>query len=315
MTAPCSDAEFVEMFETIGPQEMSKKLGVQVRTIYRRRLRIEKLIERELVPPNGPRRSPRVVSKHPAIIELDVPDGVVLVGSDAHYWPHVVTPAHRAFVQFCTNLRPKVVIMNGDVMDGSSISRYPPIGWEHRPTVKDEVDTITERLGEISSAAKNAKLVWPLGNHDGRFEARLANVAPEYAGMYGAHLSDHFPEWWSCWEARINADVVVRHRFKGGIHATHNNTMWSGRTMITGHLHSLKVTPFADLNGNRFGVDTGTLATPYGPQFADYTELSPVNWRSGFVVLTFRDGRLMWPEIVHVVDENCVEFRGEIIEV
>ena len=57
------------------------------------------------------------------------------------------------------------------------------------------------------------------------------------------------------------------------------------------------------------------MAEPYGPQFSDYTELSPVNWRSGFIVLTFRDGRLLWPEIAHVLKEGEIEFRGEIIKV
>jgi hypothetical protein len=33
------------------------------------------------------------------------------------------------------------------------------------------------------------------------------------------------------------------------------------------------------------------MADPYGPQFANYTELSPLNWRSGFILLTFvREG-------------------------
>jgi hypothetical protein len=83
-------------------------------------------------------------------------------------------------------------------------------------------------------------------------------------------------------------------------------------TIVTGHLHSLKVTPLNDLKGIRWGVDTGTLADPYGPQFSDYTELNPVDWRSGFAVLTFHEGRLMWPEIAHVIDEGMGEFRGEI---
>jgi hypothetical protein len=59
------------------------------------------------------------------------------------------------------------------------------------------------------------------------------------------------------------------------------------------------------------------MACPVGPQFEDYLEANPTNWRSGFVVLTFRDGRLLWPEVVHVIDEDAgrVEFRGQIVEV
>jgi hypothetical protein len=113
--------------------------------------------------------------------------------------------------------------------------------------------------------------------------------------------------------------VVVKHRFKGGIHATHNNTLWAGKTIVTGHLHSLKVTPLSDYNGTRWGIDTGTLADPAsntegGPQF-HYNEDNPQNHRSGFIVLTFKDGQLLWPEVCNVIDQNHVSFRGEVIRV
>ena len=83
--------------------------------------------------------------------------------------------------------------------------------------------------------------------------------------------------------------------------------------MVTGHLHSLKVTPFDDYNGIRYGVDTGCLADTDGKQFMDYTEDNPKNWRSGFAVLTIRNGNLMWPEVVHVSKEG-VEFRGNYVQ-
>jgi hypothetical protein len=62
-------------------------------------------------------------------------------------------------------------------------------------------------------------------------------------------------------------------------------------------------------------VDTGTLADPLGPQFENYLEQSPTNWRSGFVVLTFKDGRLLWPEVVKVFAPGLIEFRGAVMDV
>jgi len=69
------------------------------------------------------------------------------------------------------------------------------------------------------------------------------------------------------------------------------------------------VTPWADYRGRRYGVDTGTMADVGGPQFT-YVEAGPLNWASGFAVLTFRDGRLLPPELV-VVDGGTAWFRGE----
>lgn len=150
-----------------------------------------------------------------------------------------------------------------------------------------------------------------------RFETRLATVGSEYARVHGVHLRDHFPLWEPGWSAWINDQVVIKHRFKGGIHATHNNTMWAGKTTVTGHLHSLKITPFTDYNGTRYGIDSGCLADTSGKQFVDYTEDNPKNWRSGFVILTFIDGKLIHPELVMVSDhkKNHVEWRGELIAV
>ena len=40
-----------------------------------------------------------------------------------------------------------------------------------------------------------------------------------------------------------------------------------------------------------------------------------VNWHPAFVVLTFKSGRLLWPELVIKHDDSAVEFRGEVIPV
>jgi hypothetical protein len=244
--------------------------------------------------------------------QLTVTDGRVIVFSDAHYWPGPPSTAHKAVVLFCRSLKPVAIVCNGDAIDGSTISRHPPIGWESCPSVKDELEVCQKRLSELADAAGNAEKVWLLGNHDARFETRLAQVAPEFRDIHGIHLKDHFPAWEPGWSLFINDDVVIKHRFKGGMHAPHNNALWAGRSTITGHLHSAKVTPITDYNGTRYGVDTGCLADPFHEAFQGYCEDNPRNWRSGFCVLTFNDGRLLMPELVSVWDETRVQFRGEL---
>lgn len=316
MTAPHLDAEtYRVLFETIGPEEMSRKGYGSRAGIYRRRHSIEKRIGRPLIPGDKATRRPSEPALHPHRACVALPNGIALVGSDAHIWPGPKSTAIRAFIHFCKELKPALVVLNGDVLDCSTISRHPPIGWEARPTVQQEIETGQETLGEIEAAAGKAEKCWTLGNHDARYETRLATVAPEFAKIAGTHLKDFFPLWrpaWSCW---VNDQVVIKHRYKGGFGATRANTLNSGKSMVTGHLHSLKVTPFTDYNGTRFGVDTGCLADPSHKAFVDYTEDAPLDWRSGFVVLTFHKGRLLWPEVVSVFDADHVEFRGQIIPV
>ena len=319
MQAKIDEKSFIELFESVGPIETSRRLGVDPRAVWGRRQRIEKKIGRQLMPPEKNRTRMTSVARHglehPRWEQRHIHDGVVLVGSDAHYWPDIISTAHRAFVRFAKKYSPKIIVMNGDVLDGSTISRFASIGWEKRPTLSQEMDACKERLGEIEKVRGNAELIWSLGNHDSRMETRLATVAPEYAKIHGFHLKDHFPYFVPCWAVAINKDVVIKHRFKSGIHAPHNNTMWAGRTILTGHLHQLKVMPISDYNGRRYGVDTGTLADPYGPQAENYTEQGPLNWASGFCVLTFRNGELLPPELVTVLREGVVTFRGEVLEV
>jgi hypothetical protein len=283
--------------------------------------RVAKLRNKGHILPSADRRSPHFglevakLNNHPAAVNLGIEDGEILVGSDSHYWPGIVSTAHKAFVEFAKERKPKIIIKNGDEADFPQISRHAPIGWESRPKLSEEVDNLKAMLSEIEKASPDSRRIWPLGNHDARFETRLATQAPEYANIHGVHLKDNFQNWEPCWAVFINADTVIKHRMKGGIHATRNNTLNAGRTMVTGHLHSLKVTPLSDYNGTRWGVDCGTMADPYGPQFYNYTELNPMDWRSGFVLLTFSKGRLLWPEPIWVSGPNEVQFRGKTISV
>jgi len=318
------EAEFVELWHACGgaAAEVSRRTGLTVREILRRRRRIEQRLGVALGLSADTKRpdmalryaalSPR---EHKPRLHAEIRNGTVLVFSDAHFWPGIRSAAFRALLLFAENMKPAAIVCNGDAFDGASISRYPRIGWDSKPSVKEEIKACTERLTEIEDSAGKARLYWPLGNHDARFETRLAQVAPEFEGLNGFHLKDKFPKWAPCWSLFVNGCTVIKHRFKGGIHATHNNTLWSGKTIVTGHLHSLKVTPFTDYAGTRWGVDTGTLADPNGDQFVDYSEDNPKNHRSGFAVLTYHKGALLTPEIVRVVDDSSVDFRGQIVQV
>jgi hypothetical protein len=298
------------LFDKIGATKLSVKLGVNERSVYARRRRLE---AKYSLPLQAPSRDYSRM-ENTARLHIEVPDGVVLVGGDGHYWPGKASTAHRAFVKFAKDLKPKAILYNGDAFDGAAISRHPTIGWESQPSVIEEIEASQLRLGEIEQAApRNCKLVWPAGNHDLRYETILATKVPEFRKVRGFHLKDSFPAWktaWSCW---INGKVVVKHRINGGAHATYNNVKKAGMSVVTNHLHALKVTPVSDYRDRPlFGVDCGTLADPNGPQFVHYSEDNPKDHRSGFAVLTFRKGELLWPELVHVFSENTVEFRGEL---
>lgn len=307
--AACSEAEFIDYIKKHGPTETAKILNMSVRKVFCRKKRIEKRNQITLSGPNNYK------SQYPARVPIELENGTMMIASDCHFWPDMVSTAFKGFIALTKILKPNVVVLNGDVLDGAGASRHPPIGWANTPTLRQEKDAVMDRTMEILKATpKTCKHYWTLGNHCQRFENKLAQNASEFRDVEGFTLAHHFPLWEMAMSLWVNDDLVIKHRFKGGVHATHNNTAASGKSMATGHLHSLKVTPYSDYNGVRFGIDSGTLADPYGPQFA-YGEDNPLNHRSGFIVLTFKDGVLLWPEICAVVDENHVQFRGVVYEV
>jgi metallophosphoesterase superfamily enzyme len=317
-----SDGQIISAIENSKSMtEASRLLSIDISALYKRRKRIENKTKTPLnCLSDNPKTERRLATiAHPKAKNLGILNGTVIVFSDAHFWPGIHTTAFKGLLWAISNLKPTAVIANGDIFDGAGISRHPRIGWAKAPSVMEELKACTLAMGLIEEAAKearhNVKLIWPLGNHDARFETFLAANAPQYEHIKGFSLKDHFPDWEPCWAVWLNDSTIVKHRFKGGIHATHNNTMWSGKNIITGHLHSLKVTPFSDYNGVRYGIDTGTLAEPYGPQFEDYTEQGPLNWRSGFAVLTFVDGKLLLPELATTHSPDSIEFRGRVIKI
>jgi hypothetical protein len=242
-----------------------------------------------------------------------ISDGSAIIFSDAHFWPdQPKSVSHEALLTLAKELKPKLVIANGDIFDGARVSRHAPLGWADLPSVKEELEICEDYCHEIYMAAdpKRCEFFWNVGNHDSRFDKMLCAQASEYAGVI-PRLEDKFSRWNFAWSLLLNDSVMVKHRYHNGIHATYNNTLKGGRTIVTGHLHRLAVTPWADYNGRRWGVDTGTLSDPMSPQF-DYGENNPTPHTSGFAVLTFKDGRLLPPELVEVLD-GVAYFRGATV--
>ena len=311
--ARCSEQEFIELCKTNTVADVARILNVAVSKVYARRNRIEKNHNVSLKRNEGN-------EEYGAIRSIKVDTGTVVVGNDAHYWPGEAPTMHRAMVHLIKKLKPEVIVANGDMFDGASISRFPSIGWEKNPGVRDELEVVQDRMDELYKAYRNAKFFWTAGNHDLRFESRLAAVAPEYRGVRGIHLKDHIAGWTPCWAVEINANTPawteIRHREKAGVHAGYRNTVEAGVTIVTGHDHMCKVTPFTDRRGTRYGVQTGMMAdSQLDPQFRDYCEAKRGNWQSAIGVLTYVNGELLPPELAMKMADGVVAFRGEVLKV
>ena len=314
MRQKISDEQFMLLWEKYqSGQKVANVTGVALRNVMKRRKTIEDKngIVLRVDAVNGGRNENFFYRHHMARSDAELQNGTIFVASDCHYHPGEASTAHKAFVKLIKKMKPEMVVMNGDVFDGATVSRYPPMGFDpvKPPTVKQEIEVVADRLDEIVKVSGNARKIWTIGNHDMRYEARLTQMTPQYEGVHGFALRDHFPGWIHCLSLMVNKTIMIKHRYHGGIHATYNNTLKAGISIVTGHLHRLQASIWSDYNGSRFGIDTGTLAEIHGDHMS-YGEDNPKNHASGFAVLTVIDGVLVYPEFCYVVDDTAY-FRGQ----
>ena len=305
-------------------RDVAKEIGVTDRNVLDRRRRIEKELGEPLVAFKRSTAVLETVKGWSRRINLDIEHGSVVVFSDAHYLPGPASRAHRGMLKLIAQVKPVAVIANGDILDGVSISRHPPLGWTG-PKVKvaDEVKAVGERMNEIAEVARkayrNVKLRRTRGNHDNRFDTYLAANASQFEGVPGFSLADHLVDWPDSMSIMVNdgkpgvIPTMIKHRWHNGLHATYNNLMKGGVHIVTGHLHRLKEERWGDYRGRRYSVDTGTLAEIDHEEF-EYTEDNAVPWGSGFAVLTYHNHHLLPPELAEVMEPGLV-FRGRILEI
>lgn len=311
--AATSDEEFIALFKRVGGTQTAAILGVKEDNIYKRRRRLEEKYGIIAAPTTS-------TVEHPGRVPLELLDGTILVGSDFHIWPGETSTCLRAFKRAITDIQPDAVILNGDVMDFPRISRHPQ-NWETAPDPKEEIEAAQDHLNDIEQACKRgARKIWPIGNHDQRFEAMFANATPQMRGVKGVHLNDNFPNWEKAMSCMVNDGIpsatMIKHiPVGGGINATRNFTVKAGINTVHSHLHRQSVQSVSDYRHvDYYGVDTGCVADKEHRAFL-YTQDAPLDWRSGFVLLTYKDGRLMYPELFTKWDADHVQFRGALIRV
>jgi hypothetical protein len=246
-----------------------------------------------------------------------VKDGVVFLFGDLHAGYAYVEPptALRALCKLAATLKPRAIVNIGDSVDAASISRFPRNGWEHRPTMAGEIERAQTLLGLIEDASPGVPKFHCIGNHDTRIDSYLSSHADAFENLL-PDFQSFFPAWKMCWSLLINPGsdgLMCLHKFRGGTGAARNNIVNAGLHIATGHTHRLSLCTVSNYAGSKHGIETGMLADD-GP-FSNYTLATPKDWRSGFVVVTFRDGVLLQPELVTKWDENSACWRGKIVEV
>jgi hypothetical protein len=198
------DEQIIEAWKRFGSaRKVADALKIDIRQVYFRRRTIEKkhgiaMPSTSSRPTKGPtidraKALDATAAARAEQYERDmtetVRNGTVVVASDCHYWPGMVSPAHEAMLRLIKAFTPDIVVLNGDILDGARISRHARIMWEKQPTLKDELHAVQDRCAEIERAAGRARLVRTIGNHDARFENYWSRTRPKRRGYQAAPCS------------------------------------------------------------------------------------------------------------------------------
>ena len=248
---------------------------------------------------------------YPERIDIELRGKTILIGGDAHFWPGQRSLIWEAFVEVANDIKPDGIILNGDMIDGTRVSRHPRLRNQSAPRVVDELKECKRQIDRLPSSGIQ---VWNVGNHDQRVDHYLANNAPEADELAGS-LRSWFPDWQFGYAVMINEGLPrvipaeVRHFYRSGVHARWNNGLYSGIHMITNHTHGLGTTPINNRMGRIYTVETGMLNSNHAPQF-EYHQGMQSRANGGFALLTFTDdGHLLPPELCeHVYGKAW--FRG-----
>ena len=312
--AVCSEEEFIAVWRRLGSVTLvAKELKISVRQVQNRRRRIEGRHNITLDATND-QRIYKILHTENQIQSVANITGPVIVFSDAHFMPDEPSVGFDALIKVIKKIKPTMIVANGDILDGGTISKYAPEGWpgKTKPTLKQELEAVQFHMDGIVKACKGLGVILhrTIGNHDIRFEKRLAGLVPEYKDIQGTRLSDHIPEWTVSWSVLVNDNTMIKHRLQhSGIHSNFQNVLKSGLSTCSGHTHLLEVKGWGDYTGRRWGVSTGMLANPDSQAF-HYLENNPTPWCQGFAILTYdNNGRLLPPELCEVID-GCAYFRG-----
>ena len=204
--------------------------------------------------------------------------------SDIHY-PHEDPRCMKLVEAFLKDFRPDILILNGDIFDMPQISSFRKRRKEIMlsTNIQDDIDRGREGLERLLDAAGAKEHLYPMGNHEDRWESYLGNKAPELASLRaltmeellipkGVKYKSYGDGYW------LNDSLYIYH----GLYVGKNN--WTdaerlqiGASSITGHRHHQRVSYFTNRKQTFKNIAQGCLCKLNPPYLR-----STSDWQQGF---------------------------------
>jgi predicted phosphodiesterase len=229
-------------------------------------------------------------------LEMELDNGIIAVASDLHV-PFQDNDAVNAFIEYCKDIQPHSIVLNGDVVDMYMLSRFAK-GEGRNPMA--EIEEAKDILYSLRKACPKSLIFYVIGNHEQRLEKTILAKAPELASL----IEDVFSIFKvedigieGCGSLTVNNSFVFKHGTllgnKSGLSAIKEmeNSYMSG---ASGHTHRL-AKYIARKAGRKFvWLETGCLCS-MEPEYM----LNP-NWQQGFGMIQFSNGKVKRAEVIEI---------------
>lgn len=214
----------------------------------------------------------------------------VVIGSDFH--SYFVDPfALDVFIDVVKDVRPEIVVLNGDVFDFPQISRHRQLPGHFNLNIQTEIDFGREKIiRRVREAAPDAQIDLVVGNHEYRLVTYLADTAPALASL----RTLQFDQLIGLHEFEVN--LVCRSNFLApskGARKKEQAENWQviGDCFVT--THGISCARFAAAEQMRRYQMSGTSGHTHRPQLVCDNSLGtgPLSWMSTPMMASFAVGK------------------------
>lgn len=188
------------------------------------------------------------------------------------------------------DIQPDVIIINGDLIDFYSISKFNP-DPKRRLQLQDDIDCTVDLLGQVKQAAPKAKRIVTAGNHEDRLRAYLWTKATELSSLRDLDIRKQLRlDYLGIDFAPYDSIVKINDVFKiehGDSVSKHSG--WTAKAMyekrggngMCGHSHR-KGDHLKTIDGDTNGWWENGCVCDLNPEY-----IKEPNWQQCFAVITF----------------------------
>ena len=227
-----------------------------------------------------------------------------VVANDFHF-PYHDPLVLILFMSFLRHLRPNVLIINGDAIDMSPISRFMK-DPRRLNQLQDDVDMLVSELLRPARQilGDDALIVYNEGNHEQWLKKYLWTRAPELSGLRALDirellcLNDLNIQYVTYEDHYEIGNMVVHHGEATNKYSARSNLETWGCSGISGHTHRLWSYAHRSYANDLAWYENGCMCLR---TVAKEYKKTAANWQKGFSVLSVFDDRT-WVEQVRILE-------------